>query len=126
MLDYLTVNQESLPGFEDFVKQPSEASGKPSKSKKAARNVGPVGGYAFYGNMIPMPRHSDGSPYACPCGRLYVLGRAHGGHILFDSQAPLGKGTLATLSPLRAIHHILSKGCALHERADLYRARRDH
>lgn len=123
MVAYLTVKQESLVGFDHLVKP-----AKPAK-KKAEVRVGPKPfspksfGGAFYGNVVPMPRQADGSHYACPCGRVYLLASALGEHLLFDSEAPIGQGTLAKLSAPRARHHLSSKGCALHHRADLHRSR---
>lgn len=128
MLDYRTVKQESLVGFELVVKPPK--SPKTASKKKAAkpssgwqgRSYG--GGGSFYGVVLPQPRHPDGSPLSCPCGRVYILPNASGAHVLFDSEAPLGAASLASLEPKRAIHHLLAKGCALHVRADRYRLRR--
>lgn len=73
------------------------------------------------GKEIPQPKTSDGSPIACPCGRVYLLAHADGGYIFFDKEGPLGASSLGEgyvmRSYTKAVRLITKHGCYLHERA---------
>jgi hypothetical protein len=72
------------------------------------------------GKEVPQLKTSDGSPIACPCGRVYLLARVDGGYIFFDKEGSLGASSLGGGYVMRnyakAVRLVEKHGCYLHER----------